>query len=46
MRVEAYVPQYAVLRHDQVKVFVTHCGVNSISESILNEVEGNRNIKC
>jgi UDP:flavonoid glycosyltransferase YjiC (YdhE family) len=37
VRLEAFVPQYAVLRHRKVAAFVTHCGANSIGDSILAE---------
>jgi len=35
LRVEAFVPQIAVLRHEKVKLFVTHHGQNSTTESLL-----------
>jgi MGT family glycosyltransferase len=38
VRLESFVPQYAVLKHPKVATFVTHCGSNSVSEAILAEV--------
>jgi UDP:flavonoid glycosyltransferase YjiC (YdhE family) len=37
VRLETFVPQYAVLQHAKVAVFVTHCGSNSVGEAILAE---------
>lgn len=37
-RFETFVPQWSVLQHPNVKMFVTHCGSNSVYESLLNEV--------
>lgn len=37
VRLEAFVPQYAVLGHHKVVAFVTHCGANSIGDAILTE---------
>lgn len=37
-RIETFVPQWSVLSHPNVKLFVSHCGSNSTYESILNEV--------
>jgi MGT family glycosyltransferase len=34
VRVESFVPQAAVLSHPNVVVFVSHCGMNSIHESL------------
>lgn len=34
VRVESFVPQPAVLSHPNVVVFVSHCGMNSIHESL------------
>jgi UDP:flavonoid glycosyltransferase YjiC (YdhE family) len=35
IRIESWVPSpISILRHSQVKVFVTHCGVNSVYESV------------
>lgn len=34
VRVESFVPQLAVLSHSNVVVFVSHCGMNSIHESL------------
>mgnify|MGYP002780876510 CR=1 FL=1 len=37
VRVEAWLPQLAaVLRHPNVRVFVSHCGTNSVQESLVN----------
>jgi UDP:flavonoid glycosyltransferase YjiC (YdhE family) len=33
-RVEDFVPQQAVLSHPNVRVFVSHCGMNSINEAL------------
>eukprot|EP00931_Biecheleriopsis_adriatica_P075543 TRINITY_DN49384_c0_g1_i1.p1 TRINITY_DN49384_c0_g1~~TRINITY_DN49384_c0_g1_i1.p1 ORF type:complete len:459 (-),score=67.27 TRINITY_DN49384_c0_g1_i1:27-1403(-) len=35
VRVESFVPQYAVLNHPNVHVFITHCGGNSVGEAVL-----------
>ncbi|KAK7252264.1 hypothetical protein RIF29_36095 [Crotalaria pallida] len=37
-KVVSWVPQSQVLAHDSVGVFVTHCGCNSVTESICNGV--------
>jgi len=37
-KVEKFVPQWSVLEHPNVKLFVSHCGSGSTSESLLNEV--------
>ena len=37
-KVLPWVPQAQVLAHESVGVHITHCGLNSISESIFNEV--------
>ncbi|OIW10477.1 hypothetical protein TanjilG_00415 [Lupinus angustifolius] len=37
-KVVPWVPQSQVLAHDSVGVFVTHCGSNSVTESICNGV--------
>ncbi|XP_050378327.1 anthocyanidin 3-O-glucosyltransferase 7-like [Argentina anserina] len=37
-RVVSWVPQTQVLRHSSIGVFVTHCGCNSVYESITNGV--------
>merc|ERR1712032_134507 len=37
VRLESFVPQYAVLNHQKVSAFVTHCGGNSLCEAILTE---------
>merc|ERR1711924_591744 len=37
VRLETFVPQYAVLKHAKVVAFVTHCGSNSVGEAILAE---------
>lgn len=37
IRFETFVPQYAVLSHPKVSMFVSHCGGNSVAESILAE---------
>ncbi|CAK8530353.1 unnamed protein product [Lathyrus sativus] len=37
-KIVAWVPQTQVLGHDSVGVFVTHCGCNSVFESISNGV--------
>lgn len=37
-RVEPFVPQWAVLEHPAVQVYVTHNGANSTYEALLNEV--------
>lgn len=37
VRLEVFVPQYAVLKHPKVVAFVSHCGSNSVGESILAE---------
>jgi UDP:flavonoid glycosyltransferase YjiC (YdhE family) len=34
IRLESWVPQPAVLRHPNVQAFVSHCGTNSVQESI------------
>lgn len=34
VRVESFVPQFAVLSHPTVRVFVSHCGMNSILEAL------------
>lgn len=34
VRVESFVPQFAVLAHPAVRVFVNHCGMNSILEAL------------
>jgi MGT family glycosyltransferase len=33
-RIEHFVPQQAVLSHQSVRVFVSHCGMNSINEAL------------
>mmetsp|Transcript_13551 Transcript_13551/g.26285 ORF Transcript_13551/g.26285 Transcript_13551/m.26285 type:complete len:461 (+) Transcript_13551:43-1425(+) len=38
VRLESFVPQYAVLAHSKTAVFVTHCGANSVYEALLNSV--------
>jgi MGT family glycosyltransferase len=35
-RIVPFVPQQGVLRHSSVKAFLSHCGMNSISESLFN----------
>ena len=37
-KVLPWVPQAQVLAHESVGVYITHCGLNSVSESIFNEV--------
>jgi MGT family glycosyltransferase len=37
-RLETFVPQWSVLAHPNVKLFITHCGSNSVYESLLNQV--------
>ena len=37
LRIEAFVPQYAVLSESKVGVFVTHCGANSTYEALLTQ---------
>ena len=37
-RIESFVPQWAVLAHEAVQVYVTHNGANSTYEALLNEV--------
>jgi len=37
-RFETFVPQWSVLKHPSVKMFITHCGSNSVYESLLNHV--------
>jgi len=37
-RIETFVPQWSVLAHPNVKLFITHCGSNSVYESLLNQV--------
>lgn len=37
-RFEHFTPQWAVLQHPKIPLFVTHCGGNSTYEAILNEV--------
>lgn len=36
IRLEAFVPQWDVLASPRVKVFVSHCGANSLYEALLN----------
>ena len=38
IRIEAWLPQWSILAHPKVVAFTTHCGSNSIFESILNNV--------
>ena len=38
VRIEDFVPQATVLAHKNVKVFLSHCGQNSMLESIQNHV--------
>lgn len=33
-RIESFVPQQAVLSHPAVRVFISHCGMNSINEAL------------
>lgn len=33
-QIESFVPQQAVLSHPTIRVFVSHCGMNSINESL------------
>ena len=33
-RIESFVPQQAVLSHRSVRVFISHCGMNSINEAL------------
>ena len=33
-RIESFVPQQAVLSHPSVRVFISHCGMNSINEAL------------
>jgi len=37
LRIETYVPQYAILSHPKTQVFVSHCGANSVAEALLTE---------
>ncbi|BAU10557.1 glycosyltransferase, MGT family [Leptolyngbya sp. NIES-3755] len=34
VRIESFVPQFAVLSHPAIRVFVSHCGMNSILEAL------------
>jgi len=34
LMVKQFVPQKLLLANDKVKVFVTHCGCNSVAESL------------
>lgn len=38
LRIESFVPQIAVLEHPKVVAFVSHCGANSMYESIMASV--------
>lgn len=35
-RIESFVPQQAVLSHRAVRIFISHCGMNSINEALYN----------
>jgi len=38
LRIETYVPQYAILSHPKTQVFVSHCGANSVAEALLTKL--------